>query len=52
MADENKTRTFDWAAMVKEEQAKENPPFVPVAYEFSNGRKFADPGANGGVYTP
>lgn len=34
---QNTSREYDWAQMVREEQAKETPPFKPVDYRFSGG---------------
>lgn len=42
--------TKDWAAMVRQTWADEwHKP--EVAYEFSSGKKYNDPGAHGGPYT-
>lgn len=44
------TRLFDFKALVLKHWGKDyNKP--DTAYEFSNGRKFDDPGARGGPYT-
>lgn len=43
-------RTLDWGALVRKEWGDSwHKP--EIGYEFSNGRKFNDPGASGGPYT-
>lgn len=47
---ETTTKTYDWAALVKEVEGDR---FLekPIAYEFNNGRKvFKSKGEFGGVY--
>lgn len=40
------SKNYDWAAMCEEAEKNE----TPIAYEFSNGRKFESPEDSGGVY--
>lgn len=53
MSDNNSTsKEWDWAAMVKKAENKDNKPVEkPIAYEFSNGRKFRQEEFSGN-YTP
>jgi len=53
MADSVPTmRIYDWAALVKKFEQTDNKPIEkPVAYEFSNGRKFVQEEFSGN-YTP
>lgn len=51
MADNTSSKDYDWAALCKKFNNPDNKPEEkPVAYEFSNGRKFLSPGEFGGVY--
>ena len=45
------TKDYDWADTVRKVEG-ESFDEKPVAYEFSNGKKFKSPGENGGVYVP
>jgi hypothetical protein len=46
------TRDFDWAALVKQAENRDNKPVEkPIAYIFSNGRKFVQEEFTGN-YTP
>lgn len=51
MAQQNTSRDFDLADLVKKAEG-DNFNKKPVAYEFSNGKKFLSPGEFGGVYAP
>lgn len=52
MADGNTSRDYDWAALVKKFENPDGKKVEkPVAYEFSNGRKFVQEQFTGN-YTP
>ena len=44
-----RVKPVDFAALVRRAEGKELTE-KPIAYEFSNGRKFEDSGENGGPY--